>query len=183
MGRCLGPPIVKQGQEVLWPPIVRIPEWRVRAEGVQWSVMPSKGDAVHCRGVYVAHKSDTARDASRRERNFLIGKSCESPRLKGVPFVKQCSSNHLTQRWAQARAEQGNAAAGIGPMASRASCFPRMGKSGRRRIGRGWDLPFPGWDLPFPGWRRKRGRRSPKTAADGSPLRRLPRSTSIKAAG
>ena len=39
----------------------------------------------------VAHKSDTARDASRRERNFTIGKSCESPRLKGVFFDKQCS--------------------------------------------------------------------------------------------
>ena len=24
----------------------------------------------------------------------------------------------------------------------------------------------PGWDLPFPGWRRKRGRRSPRTAAE-----------------
>ena len=177
MGDAWGHPFVKQGQEVLWPPIVRIPEWRVRAGGVQWSVMPSKGDAGHCRGVYVAHKSDTARDASRRERNFLIGKSCESPRLKGVPFVKQCSSNHLPQRWVQARTEQGNAAAGIGPMASRASCFPRMGKSGRRRIGQGQrltidDRKVPGWGLPFPGWRRKGGRRSdlrsPKTAADGS---------------
>ena len=122
------PFIVERGQEVLWPPIVRIPEWRVRAGGVQWSVMPSKGDAGHCRGVYVAHKSDTARDASRRERNFLIGKSCESPRLKGVSFDKQCFSNHLPQRWARARAEQGNAAAGIGPIASRASCFPWGGK-------------------------------------------------------
>ena len=77
MGDVWGHPFVERSQEVLWPPIVRIPEWRVRAEGVQWSVMPSKGDAVHCRGVYVAHKSDTARDASRRrERNFLIGESC-----------------------------------------------------------------------------------------------------------
>ena len=114
MGDAWGHPFVKQGQEVLWPPTVRIPEWRGRAGGAQWSVMPSKGDAGRCRGVYVAHKSDTARDASRRERNFLIGKSCESPRLKGVPFVEQCSSNHLTQRWAQARAEHGNAAAGTG---------------------------------------------------------------------
>ena len=140
MGDAWGHPFVKQGQEVLWPPIVRIPEWRVRAGGVQWPVMPSKGDAGRCRGVYVAHKSDTARVASRRERNFLIGKSCESPRLKGVPFVNQCSSNHLPQRWVRARTEQGNAAAGIGPMASRASCFPRMGKSGRRRIGQGQRL-------------------------------------------
>ena len=121
------PFIVERGQEVLWPPIVRIPEWRVRAGGVQWPVMPSKGDAGRCRGVYVAHKSDTARDASRRERNFPIGKSCESPRLKGVPFVKQCSTNHLPQRWAQARAEQGNAAAGVG-LSSRTPCFPRRGK-------------------------------------------------------
>ena len=142
MGDAWGHPFVKQGQEVLWPPIVRIPEWRGRAGGVQWPVMPSKGDAGRCRGVYVAHKSDTARDASRRERNFLIGKSCESPRLKGVSFDKQCFSNHLPQRWARARAEQGNAAAGIGPMASRASCFPRMGKSGRRRIGRGQRLTY-----------------------------------------
>ena len=67
--------------------------------------MPSKGDAGHCREVYVAHKSDAARDASRRERNFLIGKSCESPRLKGVLFIKACSSNHLPQRWVRARAE------------------------------------------------------------------------------
>ena len=102
------PPIVKQGQEVLWPPIVRIPEWRVRAGGVQWPVMPSKGDAGRCRGVYVAHKSDTARDASRRERNFPIGKSCESPRLKGVPFIKRMLFNHLAQRWVQARTEQGS---------------------------------------------------------------------------
>ena len=92
--------------------------------------------------------------------------------VKGAPFVNQCS-NHLTQRWAQARAEQGNAAAGISPMASRASCFP------------GWEVwetkdrartkidvrKVPGWDLPFPGWRRKRGRRSPRTAADGAPLK------------
>ena len=90
----------------------------------------------------VAHKSYTALDASRRERNFTIGKSCESPRLKGVSFDKQCFSNHLPQRWARARAEQGNAAAGIGPLASRASCFPRMGKSGRRRIGQGQRLTY-----------------------------------------
>ena len=160
---------------MLWPPIVRIPEWRVRAGGVQWPVMPSKGDAGRCRGVYVAHKSDTARDASRRERNFLIGKSCESPRLKGVSFDTQCSFNHLPQRWARARAEQGNAAAGIGPMASRASCFPRMGKSGRRRIGQGQRLTSNLHRVgvqPFPqGWGRKRGRRSPRTAAGAGHLR------------
>ena len=170
---------------MLWPPKVRIPEWRVRAGGVQWPVMPSKGDAGRCRGVYVAHKSDTARDASRRERNFLIGKSCESPRLKGVSFDKQCFSNHLPQRWARARAEQGNAAAGIGPMASRASCFPRMGKSGRRRIGRGQRLTYAksqdGTYLFQDGEgnadedRRKQQPRFPSW--------RLPRSMSIKAAG
>ena len=102
------PPIVKQGQEVLWPPIVRIPEWRVRAGGVQWSVMPSKGDAGRCRGFYVAQKSYTALDASRQERKFIIGKSCESPRLKGVPFIKRMLFNHLAQRWVQARTEQGS---------------------------------------------------------------------------
>ena len=156
MGDAWGHPFVKQGQEVLWPPIVRIPEWRVRAGGVQWPVMPSKGDAGRCRGVYVAHKSDTARDASRRERNFLIGKSCESPRLKGVPFVKQCSSNHLPQRWAQARAEQGNAAAGIGPIASSFFMLSLEGKvSGRQRIGQGHRLesvdPWRGSTFPWRG--------------------------------
>ena len=190
-----GHPFVERGQEVLWPPIVRIPEWRVRAEGVQWSVMPSKGDAVHCRGVYVAHKSDTARDASRRERNFLIGKSCESPRLKGALFIKACSSNRLAQRWARARAEH-------------VSCGSWGWSNGKQSFmlsqdGKVWETKdrartkidvrkVPGWDLPFPGWRRKRGRRSPRTAAedrrDGSPLRRLPRSElvgdlRIKAAG
>ena len=50
MGDAWGHPFVKQGQEVLWPPIVRIPEWRGRAGGVQWPVMPSKGDAGRCRG-------------------------------------------------------------------------------------------------------------------------------------
>ena len=108
MERCLGPFIVERGQEVLWPPIVRIPEWRVRAGGVQWSVMPSKGDAGRCRGFYVAQKSYTALDASRQERKFIIGKSCESPRLKGVPFIKRMLFNHLAQRWVQARTEQGS---------------------------------------------------------------------------
>ena len=79
---------------MLWPPIVRIPEWRVRAGGIQWPVMPSKGDAGRCRGVYVAHKSDTARDASRRERNFLIGESCElkSAATVCVPCVRVSAS-------------------------------------------------------------------------------------------
>ena len=174
MERCLGPFIVERGQEVLWPPIVRIPEWRVRAGGVQWPVMPSKGDAGRCRGVYVAHKSDTARDASRRERNFLIGKSCESPRLKGVLFIKACSSNRLAQRWARARAEH-------------VSCGSWGWSNGKQSFmlsqdGKVWETKdrartkidvrkVPGWDLPFPGWRRKRGRRSPRTAAGAGHLR------------
>ena len=171
-------------------PIVRIPEWRVRAGGAQWPVMPSKGDAGRCRGVYVAHKSDTARDASRRERNFLIGKSCESPRLKGALFIKACSSNRLAQRWARARAEH-------------VSCGSWGWSNGKQSFmlsqdGKVWETKdrartkidvrkVPGWDLPFPGWRRKRGRRSPRTVSifqDGSPLRRQPRSPMrIKAAG
>ena len=152
--------------------------------------MPSKGDAGRCRGVYVAHKSDTARDASRRERNFLIGKSCgvSHPDLKVYSSSKHALLTVLRRDGPEPGQSMSHAAAGVGPMASRASCFPRMGKSGRRRIGQGQRLTtaksqdgaYLFQDGKGPGWG---GRRSPKTAADGSPLRRLPRSMSIKAAG
>ena len=57
---------------------------------------------------YVPQKSHTALDASRQERKFIIGKSCESPQLKGVPFIKRMLFNHLAQRWVQAPTEQGS---------------------------------------------------------------------------
>ena len=159
MGDAWGHPFVKQGQEVLWPPIVRIPEWRVRAGGVQWPVMPSKGDAGRCRGVYVAHKSDTARDASRRERNFLIGKSCESPRLKGVLFIKACSSNHLPQRWVRARAEHvscGSWGWSNGKQSFMLSQDGKVWETKDRARAKIDDRKVPGWGLPFPGWKRSR---------------------------
>ena len=106
--------------------------------------MPSKGDAGRCRGVYVAHKSDTARDASRRERNFLIGKSCgvSHPDLKVYSSSKHALLTVLRRDGPEPGQSMSHAAAGVGPMASRASCFPRMGKSGRRRIGRGQRLTY-----------------------------------------
>ena len=133
-----------------------------------------------------AQQASTARDASRRERNFLIGKSCESPRLKGVLFIKACSSNRLAQRWARARA--GHVSCGSwgwsnGKQSFMLSQDGKVWETKDRARAKIDDRKVPGWGLPFPGWRRKRGRRSPKTAADGSPLRRLPRSMSIKAAG
>ena len=155
---------------MLWPPIVRIPEWRVRAGGVQWSVMPSKGDAGRCRGFYVAQKSYTALDASRQERKFIIGKSCESPRLKGVLFIKACSSNRLAQRWARARAEHvscGSWGWSNGKQSFMLSQDGKVWETKDRARTKVDDRKVPGWGLPFPGWRRKRGRRSPKTAAIG----------------
>ena len=48
--------------------------------------------------------------------------------------------NHLPQRWARARAEQGNAAAGIGPIASSFMLSLEGKVSGRQRIGQGHRL-------------------------------------------
>ena len=72
-----------------------------------------------------------------------------------MPFVKQCSSNHLPQRWAQARAEQGNAATGIGPIASSFMLSLEGKVSGRQRIGQGHRLesvdPWRGSTFPWRG--------------------------------
>ena len=143
----------------------------MRAGGVQWPVMPSKGDAGRCRGFYVAQKSYTALEASRQERKFIIGKSCESPRLKGLLFIKACSSNRLAQRWARARAEHAPCGSWGWSNGKQSSMLSQDGKvwetedRARTKI----DVrKVPGWDLPFPGWRRKRGRRSPSAAKSSS---------------
>ena len=94
---------------------------------------------------------------------------CESPRLnKGAPFVNQCSSNHLPQRWVRARAEHVSCGSWGWSNGKQSSMLSQDGKvwETKDRARTKVDVrKVPGWGLPFPGWRRKRGRRSPKTAA------------------